>query len=365
MSIEPFKIGYLHEREHDHPGDLLHPMELRFAEALAAKEIDRPVEIIVEHGYGLPGGSADLCQKAWQRLADQGVLAVVGPGNTDNALAIMNQAEAQHLSTINWSGSERSRSEYCFHYQVGSLPDEGPLIAAAVAASGSRRVAVIRDRSPIGEEYWQYFNEATGQHKLAVSSDQKISPVADDLGEEVEFARQSGADALVYLGFGGVLPVLWQAMADLDWRLPSFTNTAGMHWYVLPEAVRALGVGWVYVDMYDENNVVLNSMLDSLERLRGERPFGPQPPAMYDMASLIVGGLRYATVHTREGVKEGLERVHQIPAALGGAGTIMGFGPWERSALKGPDFLIFRTMDVSTTHRYAAYPPTYERFAAR
>jgi hypothetical protein len=43
----------------------------------------------------------------------------------------------------------------------------------------------------------------------------------------------------------------------------------------------------------------------------------------------------------------------------------MGFGPWERSALKGPDFLIFRTMDVDTTHRYTAYPPSYERFARR
>lgn len=361
MAVVPFKIGYLHEREVEDPGDLLHPIQLRFDEALDAGDIDRPIEILVEHGYGLPGGSAELCQGAWQRLADRGALAIIGPGNTDNALAIMNQADAQHLSTINWSGSERTRSRYVFHYQLGSLPDEGPLIAAAVAATGARNVAVIRDRSPIGEEYWQYFSEATERQGLAVVTDQKASPIATDLRVQVRAAQRSGADVLVYLGYGGVLPVMWQAQDDVGRRPPSFTNTAGMHWYTLSSEARRRGAGWVYVDMYDERNTVTQALLDTLERRHGTRPFGPVAPAMYDMASLVVGALRHATVHTREGVNEGFERVHLLPAALGGAGTIMGFGPWERTALKGADYLLFRVMDIDTTHRYAAYAPSYER----
>ena len=91
--------------------------------------------------------------------------------------------------------------------------------------------------------------------------------------------------------------------------------------------------------------------------------FGPMVPMMYDIATLLVHGLRLATVHTREGVNEGLERVHQLPAALGGAGTVMGFGSWERTALKGPDYLLLRVMGDGTTHRYDAYPPSYERLA--
>jgi branched-chain amino acid transport system substrate-binding protein len=364
MALVPFKIGYLNEREPAEPGDILDALELRFDEAVQSGEIDRPIEIVVEHGYGLPGGSADLLQAAWQRLADQGVLAIVGPGNTDNALAVMGQAAAHHISTINWSGSEHSRGEYCFQYQVGSLPDEGPVIAAAVAAAGIGSVAVIRDRSAIGEEYWQYFNEATGRNKLAVTSDQKISPVATALDSEVAFARGSHAEGLVYLGFGGVLPVLWQALADAGWRPPAFTNTAGLHWYSMSEEDRAKGVGWVYVDMYDERNQIQASVLGRLEARRGIRPYGPVAPAMYDMATLLVGALRLAPVHTREGVKEGLERVHQLPAACGGAGTVMGFGPWERTALKGPDFLIFRKMGASANDRYSGFPPSYERLTA-
>src|SRR6266542_3909862 len=103
MGIEPFLIGYVHEWEDPEvPTGRLEPLQLRFEQALEAGEIDRRVEIVVEHGHGLPSGSAHLAQQAWQRLSDRGVLAVIGPAITDNALAVINQAEAQHLSTINW-----------------------------------------------------------------------------------------------------------------------------------------------------------------------------------------------------------------------------------------------------------------------
>jgi hypothetical protein len=102
-------------------------------------------------------------------------------------------------------------------------------------------------------------------------------------------------------------------------------------------------------------------MFDALEAQFGNRPIGPIAPAMYDMATLIVKALRLATVHTREGVNEGFERVHQVPAALGGAGTVMGFGPWERTALKGADYLLLRVMGSDATDRYEAYPPSYDR----
>ena len=71
--------------------------------------------------------------------------------------------------------------------------------------------------------------------------------------------------------------------------------------------------GWVYVDQVDEDNVTLSEMLDRFERRTGSRPFDPFSAGMYDMATLAVLGLRYATVHTPEGVTEGLKRIHQVP----------------------------------------------------
>lgn len=110
--------------------------------------------------------------------------------------------------------------------------------------------------------------------------------------------------------------------------------------------------GWVYVDQVDEANKALRSMLDRYEAQVGVRPFNPIIGAMYDMATLAVLGLRYATVHTPEGVMECLERIHQVEAVLGGPGTVMGFGPWEHTALKGADYLILRQMSGEDTLGY-------------
>ena len=110
--------------------------------------------------------------------------------------------------------------------------------------------------------------------------------------------------------------------------------------------------GWVYVDQVDEDNVTLRSALDRYEKRHGLRPFQPFFAGMYDMATLAVLGLRYATVHTPDGVREGLERIQQVPAALGGQGTVQGFGPWERTALKGADYLVLRQMSGVESVKY-------------
>jgi ABC-type branched-subunit amino acid transport system substrate-binding protein len=359
MAAEPFKVGYLHEFLDIDPAPFFQAIRMRFDEAMASGELDRPVELVVREGIGLPPGTASAVQRAWQELAAEGALAIIGPGNTDNALAVMRDADEQRVPTINFSGCERSRSAYNFHYQLGSLADEGPLLARAIAHAGLARVAVIRDRSPIGEEYWWYFHETMEDLGIPVVSDQKVSPVADDLTAAVEAARASGADALAYLGMGLGLTSLMEAMSTVGWQPPSFTDTAGLRYYFYTPEQRRLGDGWVYVDMYDEENETTQAMLDRYEQRFGSRPVGPALPGMYDMATLVVGGLRLATVHTPEGVMEGLERVRQLPAACGGAGTILGFGPWERGALKGPDYLLLRRMGPEASTRFDL-PPSHE-----
>jgi ABC-type branched-subunit amino acid transport system substrate-binding protein len=354
--VEPFKVGFLDEGIFREEGafdtNVANPIRMRFAEAAASGELDRPVELVVRTGRGLPAGSAKAVRDAWHALADEGVLLIIGPGITDNCMAVVPDFESGEVPTINYPGTTRSRGMYGFHYQVGSLYDDSPLIARAIAARGMRQVAVIRDRSPIGEEFFAAFAEQCERSNLDIAVDVKCSPVAADLSEQVRRAADAGADALAYLGFGGVLVDLSRAMHEAGWDPPRFTTTAGMHFYSKSEPDREMLRGWVYVDQVDEDNPVLAAMLDRYEARFGTKPFNPITAAMYDMATLAVLGLRYATVHTPDGVMEGLERIHQVPAALGGAGTVMGFGPWERTALKGPDYLILRQMVGQFTVRY-------------
>ncbi|MGX7680056.1 ABC transporter substrate-binding protein [Jatrophihabitans sp. DSM 45814] len=354
--VQPFKVGFLDEGlsadQDAFDASTGRILRMRFDEAVESGELDRPVELVVRTGKGLPQGTAKAVQDAWIELADEGCLLILGPGITDNCIAVTPLFEARGVATINFPGTTHSRGRYGFHYQIGALYWDGPLVARAIAAAGLSEVAVIRDRSPIGDEYFDYFSVECERVGIAITSDTKCSPIAEDLSAPVARAQAANPDALVYLGFGGVLLDLSRALTAAGWLPPRFTTTAGMHIYSKSPTEKDEMSGWVYVDQVDEDNEVYVAMQDRYEKRFGTRPFSPISAGIYDMATLAVLGLRNATVHTTEGVVEGLERIHQEPAALGGRGTVQGFGPWERTALKGQDYLVLREMTGQTTTRY-------------
>jgi branched-chain amino acid transport system substrate-binding protein len=355
-TAEPFKVGFLDEglfpdgtRFDERVGNII---RFRFDEAVRDGEVDRPIELVVRSGRGLPCGTAHAVRQAWQALADEGVLVIIGPGITDNCIAVLPLFEAQGIPTINFPGTTRSRGRYGFQYQIGSLHDDGPLIARAMQRRGLGTVAVVRDQSPIGAEFFEGFEEACTHLGVTITNDIKCSPVAADLTSEVDRAASTKPAALAYLGYGAVLLDLSRALTAAGWDVPRFTTSAGMHFYTKTPDERREMSGWVYVDQVDENNETFAAMLDRYESASGTRPFDSITAGMYDMATLAVLGLRNATVHTAQGVTEGLERIHQVPSALGGARTVQGFGPWERTALKGPDYLVLRQMNGTETLKY-------------
>jgi hypothetical protein len=94
--------------------------------------------------------------------------------------------------------------------------------------------------------------------------------------------------------------------------------------------------------MVDEANPIQAELYRRLAGRLGQPPAGPVAATGYDIGRLLVEGLALAPELTRDGVRTGLERVKGLPAAGGGAGTVMGFGPWDRAALKGQSFLVLR-----------------------
>jgi ABC-type branched-subunit amino acid transport system substrate-binding protein len=268
QDVAPFKVGFLNEGIADDPetfertfGNII---RFRFDEALEAGEVDRPIELVVRSGRGLPRGTAQAVCDAWTELADAGVLLIIGPGITDNCIAVTPLFEQRRIPTINFPGTTHSRGRYGFHYQIGALYGDGPLIARAMTRRHLGSVAVIRDRSPIGAEFFEYFEGECERSGLAISQDIKCSPVSEDLYDHAQEAARANPDALVYLGFGGVLLDLSRALKRVGWDPPRFTTSAGMHFYSKsPEEKREMS-GWVYVDQVDEDNVTLREMLDRL-----------------------------------------------------------------------------------------------------
>ncbi len=306
-------------------------------QAVAGRRLDRPVRVVAESATGLPAGSAAAVERGFEALLGQCPVLVLGPSITDNALVVRDLADRARVPCINWSGTDRSRSEWMFQYQIGSLEEEPSLLAAHLAAAGGRRLAVVQDRSPIGARYGSFFEAASDEHDLRLVARLRVSPVADDLGAVVEELRRHDADAVVYLGLGLSARALGQAMTAAGWHPPVVANSALMFGWANP-AWTADWEGWTYVDAWSEDNPRLGEQLTAHG---GDPPSPTMLAAGDDLGRLVVAALAGAEMPRTVEVKEALERVKWLPATLGSPGTTMGFGRWERGALKG-GFLVLR-----------------------
>jgi hypothetical protein len=99
-------------------------------------------------------GSVDRVLAGARRLAADGCVLILGPAVTDFAVPLVPVLDEIEVPALNWSGSARARGAWGFQLKVGSLPDEAGHLTRLVAARGHRRVAVARDRGPIGDEYF-------------------------------------------------------------------------------------------------------------------------------------------------------------------------------------------------------------------
>lgn len=339
----PFRVGILNDMSDGPPGPgagietWLRPA---VADLVQAGRLDREVEFVHSWGLGLPTGTAAAVERAFRDLVDQDVLLIVGPAIGDDALVATPLADRHRVPVINWAGTERARSEYMFHLQVGSHEDEPILIARHLAAGGARRLGVIHDRSPIGRRYHSFLVQEAEVLGLVVASSRTISPTAEDADAEISPLFDAEMDALVYLGLGLAAPAVARSAAKRAWPGPRMMNTAGMRGY-LPEFGAAID-GWAYVDMHSD----ANSTLAAFRRRMGLGPeIGAAPAYGYDMGRLVAEALARAPERTRDGVKEGLEQVKWLPAAEGHEGTLLGFGHMERGALHGPYLVVRKWRD--------------------
>jgi hypothetical protein len=126
------------------------------------------------------------------------------------------------------------------------------------------------------------------------------------------------------------------ALADLDWSVPVFANSSLMFGYARPDW-RDGWAGWEYLDGVADDNRMRKHLREKSKRAAG----GPIGCAAYDMGRLVGEAIARAGHLTRAGLKEGLERVKQLPATSGVDGTTMGFGTYDHAALKGR-YLVLR-----------------------
>jgi ABC-type branched-subunit amino acid transport system substrate-binding protein len=333
--VIPIRIGLLY----DFPqGGSLFPDALRLGldEVAASGRLDREIEFVEDQARGLPSGSEHDIKRAFAELDAGGALAIIGPSISDNALIAAPLCDAARLPAINYSGGERTRSQWMFHYQVGSLEEEPPILAARMVERGFRRAAVVFDQSPVGRRYAECFEAARARLGLEVTGTASITSLAEDANDLLTRLRAGTPDVLVYFGLGVSSRAVAVARMELGWDVPVLANSALMFGYARPDW-RDGYAGWEYIDTVADDN----RKRAALKELSPHAAGGPIGCAAYDMGRLLGEAIAQAEHLTRAGIADGLRRAKQLPATSGYEGTLMGFGTMEHAALKG-HYLVLR-----------------------
>lgn len=356
VPLDPVRIGYLVDWPVGVPENVTEPLMLAFEEAHASGVVNRRIELVVEEAHGLPLHPASRAIAGYRRLVEQGCVGVVGPLISDNSIALVDAIEECRVPALTWCGTERYRGEYCFNLGNGGCGEEGQLMAAWLAREGHRRIGVLSEISPNGEEYFQYFRWACRDYGLEIVRLATITQTPEDLERVVADMRSADCDALAYMGFGFPTVLLGPIFERLAWSPPRIMTTAMQFCYARPEWARALE-GWVGIDQYCELNPRVEPFLDRFEARFGRRPHTNTVVTLsYDSGRVFAEAIRRAPILTGPGLKAGLERIRFLPSVTGGPRTHVAAGPFDHKMFKG-DWLLYRRVAGGTSVFVGLFEP--------
>ena len=356
LRLEPIKVGWLGMEW----ARFRREIQMAFDEGIERGVLDRRYEFLFEDDAGLPQGTAKAGINSFGRLVDAGCLAVVGANYTDSAIALAEQANALRVPLISMCGTDLFHGEYCFRLGNGDVGGDPALMVNWLRRNGHRRVAVVSPWSPIGEEYFRYFRQESRRLGVSIAAVEAVSSVTttDELTAKLAALRDARADALAWLGYGGLVVsgAVRQALEKLGWDPPRIMTTAFMQYIWGFDKLE----GWVGIDQWCPDNPRMHRFRERFAARYGEDPWmwpNAIPGLAYDMAAVVVEALHRATVLTGPGVKDGLERIRFMPAVTGGPNTHIAGGPYDHQMFKG-DWLHYGRVRNGRLEFAGLYEPT-------
>jgi ABC-type branched-subunit amino acid transport system substrate-binding protein len=359
--FDPVKIGYLIDIDTGALlGDCLDAVILAVEDALNDGELYRPIEIVPKIARGLPRQAAQHTIRGYEELADEGCLVIIGPYITDNGMALLPATEQRHVPLVSHNGAKPFHSRYGFTIGNGGVSEEGSIMAGWLRRSGHRRVGMVTEVSPGGQEYSKAFRDAAVRNRVDVVGEVFIETNGAGLEAGLRLLNETvKPDALAYCGYGYPTAMFNPVLLEMGWNPPRIMSTALM-WYINEPMMLKHLDGWHGVDQTGpvsaaegEPNPNYLAMLDRFERRFGRRILHAMIPCSYDATRAAVAGIAKATLLTPEGVTAGLETLTMLPVCVGGPRSYLSFGPYDHKGLKG-DWLTIRHV-VDGRPQFAGY----------
>jgi ABC-type branched-subunit amino acid transport system substrate-binding protein len=328
---------------------------LALDEALERHALDHPVELVTRAVEGLPTGSQANVVGAWRELQAEGVVAILGPSNADNGMAVRATADEGRTPTVLFGCSEQLAGEWTFSVPWGAAADDAYLALNWVVHQGHRRIALLWDSAWHAGEWHAYARLAAQRYGIEIAGDVRIPAAAtceEGRAHQLDLARRGvermqalGPDAIVMMTSHGSVPFA-TAVVESGWDVPRVVVGGS---FGVARRLPELFTGWVGTCLWDDTNPMFTRFIAAYEKRFGTRPLEDMAIVVYDGCRAVLEGLSLAPILTRDGLRTGLERVKGLPATSGAPGTVLSFGPHDHRAYKGRNTSILRRQVDGTT----------------
>ncbi len=334
LRLQPIKIG-IHGMEF---ARFEREIRMAFDEGIERGVLDRRYELLFEEESGLPQGTARAGIEAFERLVEAGCIAVIGASYTDSAMALAETVNARKIPLVSMCGTDAFHGDYCFRLGNGDMGSEPALIASWLKRNGHRSAAVLSPWTPVSEGYFFHLRQECRRLGISMSAVETTNALVgvEELTARFARLRAANADALVWLGYGGMFvnSTVRRALEALAWDPPRIVTTAFMQYIWGFEQFE----GWVGIDQWCPDNPRMVRFHERFVARFGEDPWmwpNAIPGLVYDMAAAVVEGIHRATILSGPGVRTGLERIRFMPAVTGGPNTHIAAGPYDHQMFKG------------------------------
>jgi len=238
-SAQDIKIGY--NSDQSGGGAAEHGLSGLYGVQAALEDINkaggvlgRKIVLINRDDTGQPPKSI---QNMNELIDSEKVAAVIGPTNTGNALAWLHLPQQKKIPVISHVATgtditkryEKEAKNYIFRVSMVDREQVALLVAYAVKASKTKKIALIADSTGYGQGGVKDATEILKLHGLTPVANEKFQPKDTDMTSQLSKVKTSGADVLVVYALADANAHLMKSMEKMAYfpvTLGSWANLA-------------------------------------------------------------------------------------------------------------------------------------------
>lgn len=344
---DPAKIGVLMDGPPRFSDQILRVCQLVAEQYKAAGRFERGFEFVPAYPWGPPAGFIQNTIDAFNKLCDDGCVAIMGGTHSDDCIALPPFADKREVPFIAMGATAQSMSKWSFSIGWGSIPHDAYLIAGWLKKNGHTRVFLTWDRADHCLEYVTHFRTACARAGITILADVRFPQIMlpelpQIFAETLKTAKALKPDAIAHFSTGAPAGGWIKFVTQSGWDIPRALN--GSFYGAANPETRANFEGWVGTTMFDDDNEVAEKFESEFHARFPEAGAVPREllALSSDAVRTIVEGVILAPILTPEGVRKGLEMVQLLPAACGGPSTCICFAPHAHRGHQGPDVMVLR-----------------------